>query len=269
MTKRTAFALPVMAGLLLGADFWTAKKPAEWTEKEAERLLEKSPWAKKVDPVLNMDRLPSGMPGGGGMGGRRGGMGGGGGMGGPGGGMGGPGGGDMGGGPPGGMGGGPPGGMGGGPPGGMGGMSIPAVQVTIETAAPIAAARGRLDRKDPFSEMAKEYVVISVSGLRMMGGGRPPQGGPPDPERMEQMQAQMQQRLLEATSIVTKEKEAFRAEQIRMVRGETGNVAYFAFPRKALNLDTKEFTFKTAMGPMEINAKFATKELAFDGKTAM
>ncbi|GAB4409649.1 MAG: hypothetical protein OHK0021_19530 [Bryobacter sp.] len=154
-------------------------------------------------------------------------------------------------------------------PGMGGGMNIPAVTVILETTAPVAAAKARLDRVDSFSEATKDYVVISVVGLRMMGGGRRgPNGEAPDPERMAQMQQMMEQRLLQSTTLTTKEKKTFAPSAIKLTRGETANTASFTFPRNDLNLDTKEFTFKTGMGPMEIVAKFNTKDLAFDGKPA-
>lgn len=163
------------------------------------------------------------------------------------------------------------GGPGGGGPGG--GMSMPPVRVTFETAMPVAEAKKILDRTDAFAQLREQFVVVSVSGLRMMGGPRrepgsdtPPQ---PDPERMAEMQAQMQQRLLEATAITTKEKAAFRPSEVKISRSERGSVAFFAFDRKELNLDTKEITFKTSMGPMEISAKFNLKDMSVDGKPAL
>ncbi len=280
--------LPLAATLACAADFWQSKKPAEWSHKEATKILENSPWSKQVEPKFNMNGMGGGpgMGGGGGMGGGMGGPGGGmgGGMGGPGGGMGGgmggPGGGMGGGmgGPGGGMGGGmggPGGGMGG-PGGGMGGpggMSIPPARVTIESSAAVAAAKRILDQKDAFSEIREKFIVVSVSGLRMgmggMGGGRGSQQREPDPERMRDMQAQMQQRLLESTTIITKEKQTHQPAEVRVLRGEAGNLMLFTFNREELNLDTKEFTFKTQMGPMEITAKFNMKDLTLDGKPAL
>ena len=34
----------------LAADPWTAKKPADWTEKDRSSILTKSPWAKQASP---------------------------------------------------------------------------------------------------------------------------------------------------------------------------------------------------------------------------
>jgi len=71
MTRRGA-----MAGLILGSsmmvwgspasDFWNEKQPHEWAEKDVQRLLTKSPWAK--DAAVEMDFGGMGGPGMGGPG---------------------------------------------------------------------------------------------------------------------------------------------------------------------------------------------------------
>jgi hypothetical protein len=90
--------------MLLAADFWKAKKYTEWTDKEVDKMLNDSPWAKKTDFTLTggggrggggakgggggmaflspQDEGGGGGAGGGGGGGGRGGGGGGGGKGG-------------------------------------------------------------------------------------------------------------------------------------------------------------------------------------------
>lgn len=60
------------SGVLLAADFWQSKKPSEWTEKEARKIVENSPWVKEVQPAMNMQGMGGGGdmgpgPGGGGM----------------------------------------------------------------------------------------------------------------------------------------------------------------------------------------------------------
>jgi hypothetical protein len=136
-TYRICIAV-LAGGVLLAADFWKAKKPAEWTAKEAQKLVESSPWTREVTPSFDMGAM-------GGRSGRPSGMGGG--MGGPGGGMGGPG----------------------------GGMGMPNVRVTFETALPIGEAKLRLETPDPYRKLREEYVVISISG---MPGRRDREGGP-------------------------------------------------------------------------------------------
>ncbi|MBM3763734.1 MAG: hypothetical protein FJW36_26340, partial [Acidobacteria bacterium] len=53
----------ICGGVLLAAEFWQTKKPAEWTEKEARKILENSPWVKEAQPEMNMGAM-GGMSGG-------------------------------------------------------------------------------------------------------------------------------------------------------------------------------------------------------------
>lgn len=271
MMKTIITATLLCGGILMAADFWQTKKPSEWTEKEARKIIEGSPWVKETTP--RMTGQPMGGGGGGRGGGRGGGGMGGGGMGG--GGMGG--GGAAGGGSLSGPGGGPGGGgggMGGGgvEGGGPGGMQLPAVRVTFETAMPVAEAKGRMELQDAFKGVREEYIVISVSGMRMMGGmgGRGGQGveganGAPDPERRKQMQQDIQAKLLQMTTLKVKDDKVFQPAEAKMQQTVNGQVMLFAFPRKELNLkaEDKQVTFKTTMGPMEISVKFNLKDMMF------
>lgn len=266
-------------GILLAADFWQTKKPSEWTEKEARKLVESSPWVKEAQPTFNMQAMGGGRGGGmggpgGGMGGPGGGMGGpGGGMGGPGGGMGGPGGGGMGG-PGGGGGMGGPGGPMGGEGGPGGGMQMPKVKVAFETAMPVAEAKARIEIKDAFSSLREQYVVVSVSGMRMMGGMGGPGGGPREGQSETDgagRQKAMQERLLQMTTIKIKDDKVYQPAEVKMQQTANGAVMLFAFPRNELKLtpDDKQLTFKTSMGPMEIQVKFNLKDMMFDKQLAL
>jgi hypothetical protein len=121
-----------------GAEVWDTKPPAEWGEKDIQKLMSKSPWGKEASTEF------SGRGRGGGEG--RG--------------FGGPGGGPPGGGPP---GGGPPDGGGRGPggPGGRGGGGT--VVVRWETAAPIRAVS-----KIKLPGNAASSYVISISNFAML-----------------------------------------------------------------------------------------------------
>ena len=44
--------IPASALLLLAADPWVAKRPAEWTEMEAQQILSQSPWSKTLTASL-------------------------------------------------------------------------------------------------------------------------------------------------------------------------------------------------------------------------
>ncbi len=248
------------SGVLLAADFWQSKKPAEWTEKEARKIVENSPWVKEVQPTMNMEGM-----GGGGMGrGGRGGGGGGGGMMGGGGGMAGPGGGP--GGAP-GMGGGmgaDGGGMGGPMGGPAGGMQMPKIKVAFETAMPVAEAKARIEIKDVFAGLRDEFVVVSVTGMRSMGA---PRKGADDPNRSKDMQ----DRLLQMTTLKVKDDKVYQPADARIQQTPTGSVMLFAFPRKELQLspDDKQVSFKTTIGPMEISVKFNLKDMVFDQKLSL
>lgn len=247
-------------GVLLAADFWQTKKPSEWTEKEARKLIEGSPWVKETTPKMTDAGMSSRGEGGGGRGGGgRGGGGGGGGMGAGGGGMG--------------------AGGGGGPMSGPAGGQMPQVRVTFETAMPVAEAKGRIEIQDGFKGVREEYVVISVSGMRMMGGMGSRGGGaqgksksePPTPESRKEQQEEMQARLLQLTTLKVKDDKVFQPAEARIQQTVNGQVMLFAFPRKELDLkpDDKSITFKTTMGPVEISVKFSLKEMMYQEKLAL
>ncbi len=240
------------SGVLLAADFWQSKKPSEWSEKEARKIVENSPWVKEVQPSMNMEGM-----GGGGMGrGGRGGAGGGGGMMGGGGGMGGaPGGGGM----------GADGGGMGGPMGGpASGMQMPKIKVAFETATPVAEAKARIEIKDVFAGLREDFVVVSVTGMRGMGA---PRKGAEDPNRSKDMQA----RLLQMTTLKVKDDKVYQPAEAKIQQTPTGSVMLFAFPRKELQItpEDKQVTFKTTMGPMEISVKFNLKDMVFDQKLSL
>ncbi len=249
------------SGVVLAADFWQSKKPSEWTEKEARRIVENSPWVKEVQPTMNMQ----GMGGGGASRGGRGGMGGGGGMGA--------------GGVIGGQGGGPGGGMGGGggamgadsrsmggPMGGPAGsgMQLPKIKVAFETAMPVAEAKARIEIKDVFLGLRDEFVIVSVTGMRGMGATR--KGGE-DADRAKDMQA----RLLQLTTLKVKDDKIYQPAEAKIQQTPTGSVMLFAFPRKELQItpEDKQVTFTTTMGPMEISVKFNLKDMVFDQKLSL
>ncbi len=240
---------------LFAAEFWQQKNPSEWTDKEVNRLLTKSPWAKEA--VTTFD--PGGMrrPEGGGPEGE----------GGPG--MAGPGG-------PGGQGGPGMGGPGMGGPGGEGGqMEPPKFTVRWESAAPVraAAARAETPASKAVAEWVQEFYVVTVSG----SGPRGPRGGGlgrgDDPERQERMKAmreRMQSRMKEATSLTVKGKGPIAPARVERIESENGQIIAFLFPRtEAISGDAKEVAFESAMGPMKIKARFTPAEMTYHGKLEM
>jgi hypothetical protein len=250
MTRRVALlagfgpfaAAPYAA---LAGEFWNDKEPSVWSDKDVERMLTRSPWAKDATVQMNFSAMQQGGAPGGGMG--RGGPGRGGpGMGGPG--MGGP-----------GMGGGPMGGPPGEGSGGGGPTQFKAI-VRWESAAPIRAAR-----KKEGEEQDAAFYVISVSGLPAMRSGRRPPGSTAAPPEADK---EMQERMKQATSLQPKGRIAISPARIE---NSGDGVILFFFTREAipLSLDDKEVAFATHLGPLEVKAKFVLKEMRYCGKLAV
>ena len=246
---RRAFVLSSVPTALLAGEFWQDKQPADWTGKEIGKLRSRSPWAKTA--TVNVK---------GGAGGMRSGMGRGG-IGGPG--TGGPGG--MG-------GGGMADGEGGGAmrsPGGMGGQSgirMPEVTVRWESASPMLAAAAVSE--SPFARevagWAQEYYVIVASGFpALTARGR--QEGRADPERVQQMQ----QRMLQGTTLKRKGKPGIQAAKMGRIAGPDGPLMTFLFPREPIAIEDKDVTFESLAGPMEIKAKFNLKQMVHDGALSL
>lgn len=158
--------------------------------------------------------------------------------------------------------GGPGGGMGG-PGGGGGPRQMPKLRVTFETARPVIAAKGILDMKDAFSPLQKQFVVVSVSGMPMMPGR--PRGGEGIP------QEGAEERLLQLTTLKLGSGVTVQPAEVKLQQTATGQVAVFAFPRNELALKSgeKQVTFKTSMGPLQVQAKFNVKDMVFDKETAL
>lgn len=244
------------------ADFWTTKEAAEWSEKDVQRILSHSPWAKEVTVQMQMNLMESGGGGGGGRrGGRGGGGGGGGGMadastgfggaggeGGGGGGMG---------------GGGGRGGGGGGMEGG-GMQQPPEMKATVrwESARPIRDAV----KKGLPKELGDAYL-ISVTGLR---GGR--EGG--DPQQRQEggdRGPALNNRLKESATLERKGADPISPAQVQSGQLPTGPISYFIFPRgsQPIKESDKEVTFHIKMGRMELKAKFVLKEMMYKGELAV
>lgn len=240
ITRRNLIIAGIGAAPLFGAsDFWNKKKPSEWSEKEVQTLLTRSPWAKEASAEFNMEGF--GGPGG---------------MGGP------PPGGDM----------GPPGGGMGGPPGMGGGMPEMHPTVRWESAAPVRAAAKSAGEEPPVNT-----YILSLSGMPMMGGrrrrpdgaeavGPGPEGGMrrPDPTAM-------QARMKEATRLERKGKDPIAPTKIETKDSDDSRSTWFYFEGGGQPIDgsDKEVTFVTRMGPMEIRAKFNLKDMTYQGKLAL
>ncbi|HEY4363253.1 MAG TPA: hypothetical protein VGN17_19955 [Bryobacteraceae bacterium] len=235
---------------LWAADFWT-KPYTEWTDKDIQKLMLDSPWAKKVTVAMPTGGFggPSGTPaaGGGGGGGRGGG-----------------GGGRGGGGPQGGAGADPGiAGDGGAPAGGGGGTPELNLIVRWQTAMTVeqALVKSQYGSEAATSPDAQkrlqpqtEAYVIWIAGLS--GAMRPRD----DAGKKE---------LLAATTLSAKDKDSIVAQDV--VYGGAGRggsfEAHFIFPRKtAFTADDKEVDFATKFGKTVVKTKFKLKDMVVNGK---
>ena len=149
---------------------------------------------------------------------------------------------------------------------------------------PVDAAAILLIETDGLKEVAdwsKEYYVVAVSGMRGMGGGTGPGGGlgaaggregQKSPENRQdsdpqQRMAAMRERMKEASSLQFGSRGPMQPARIETVRGESGPVTIFLFPRVSdISGSDKDIQFFTALGPMVVKAKFALKDMSVKGK---
>lgn len=274
-TFATALPLPLRA-----ADPWT-RPPASWTDRDIERILTDSPWAKQVSITLS-----AGMPMGGG-GGRRGGRGGAGPL--------------SGGIPDASVGGGSEGGMGGmgGRPGmgeGMGGTMAPSVtfQIRWQSAKPIklATVRARMGAEADTSPQAREFVereepdyVIAVIGPPLgpppeagarPGGGEPRpaagKAGPPGAGRELHGRdpGAWMAALKENTWLAWKNHEKLHPSQVTTPPGGQRGVLIFHFPKDhPIELEDREVEFCMRQGALEVKRKFRLKDMVYEGKLSL
>jgi hypothetical protein len=239
--------LAMLLGLLplAGEDFWKAKPYTEWNEKEVQRLLTNSPWAKEVSAA---------MPGGGGSPGGRGGRGG----------------------MRGGGGGAPDAsaGMGGGESGGgdVGGAAAvasapPAVMVKIrwQTALPVkqALVKRKFGAEAGTAEQAKQILAAEDTVYVVVVEGLPARMAQANPERMREA-------LKKVTQLQRKGKEPILPAQVTLGMAEKTLLAYFVFPKsEAIELEDKDVEFVTKLGPLEIKRKFKLAEMTVEGRLSL
>ena len=263
---RVAVAASMSVAMLWAADFWEAKSYTEWSTKEVDRVLNRSPWSQNVT-IRMVGSFGGGAgadgrfgrPGGGGRGG--GGGGGGGGFGGGGGGFGG------GGGAYGSGGGGRGGGRGGGGFGGPGGgMGMPQMTAVVRwfSALPVKQASVKLrygneaataaDGLDYINREEPNYVV-SVAGL---------------PGRMAGFMQRMPDQIKQNTSLRRKGKEPILPADLQITTQMEKTDLYFVFPRTdPITLDDKDVEFLMKTDRMEIKRKFKLKKMVFNGKLSL
>ena len=251
--------LALLAGLfslsLFAAEFWQSKPFTSWSDKDVQRLMTSSPWAKTVS--IAPDSVGSG-----GGGGKRG-KGGGGGMGdtgvdsgansGPASGMGGAGGGR----------GGPQEVNGGGPAGGAPSIeffvrwqsSLPVKEAMMRAKYGSEAATSPESKK--FLETEEKYYILAIEGVP--AGRR----GQADPEGLKTT-------LKKDASLVVKGKDPILPVDVEVkTQGRQMN-AFFFFPKTdPLTLDDKEVEFESKVGDISVKSKFRLKDMTVDGKLVL
>ncbi len=227
--------------ILFAADFWKEKKFTDWSDKEVQKMLTDSPWARKTGITLTM---PSGGRGGarnagssfasaqdegerptGGMGGMGGGMRG--------------------------------GGMG-------GGIPMPALEVTVRwhSALPIKQAvirerhRGQPGVTEEESKLLAREESVYIAGVI----GVP---GPGVGVDAKELAAAAQLRIEGQTPI--------QAASVQMERSPRGTNFYFIFPKRqegahVITLDDKEVEFFLKSKTMAVKRKFKLRDMVYEGK---
>jgi hypothetical protein len=259
MRRFALVSLVLLTGCLLlyGADkdFWEQKPYTEWGEKEVDKLLKNSPWAKTVTLAgMSQGREMSpgigGDEGGGGFGGQRTGGGDAGGMGEGGGGM---------------RGGG--GGRGNRGGGGMQGGVLPSVVIAWNSQPVRQALARRLQLRN--AEASQEQVdrllkfgsADTIEFLILGGfGGRGMSSANPD----------MLKRMKDETYLAKKSKEKIPLQNVLLPQGP-GQPLILSFPRTvdgkpAVSLDDKEIEVVTRVGGSTIRTRFKLAEMTVKGQ---
>ncbi len=246
-TLVAAFAFSVC---LFAADFWTSKPYTEWTEKDTQKMIENSPWAKTVSIVIGGGMSVPKSGGRGSMGEAAGSLnddnfsG-------PGGGMGGAGGGRR--------------QRGGGTPDEGGAVQSVNVIVRWRSALPVkqALVKMKYGAEVKTSEEAKKileneekFYIIAISGV-----GRGVVRGDGDT---------IKKQLIGATTLSAKGKDEIKPTDIQVGREGKGFEFYFIFPKTTeFALDDKEVEFSTRFEAMSIKQKFRLKDMMYNGKLAL
>jgi hypothetical protein len=234
--RKTAGLLLLFNFVLVAADFW--QKPyTEWSEKDAAKLMNDSPWAKSVSVSMAGPGGGGGAPmpagGGGGFGGRGGPQGGGGSEFGP----------------------------------GAQGSAAPTFDVVArwQSALPIRQALVRLKfgaEADKSAEAGKlleqqkrPYEIVLSGPMGMFLGGKPGDAA---------------KALSEVTFLSSRSTGAIKAVQIEVGKpGKTMDVV-FAFPRSMpFTAEDKEVELTTKLGTSNLKYKFKLKDMVVNGKLEM
>ncbi len=274
--SRFLVVLACTALVVIAEDFWVKKPYTDWTEKDAAKLLQNSPWTHEVS--ISAGAPAEGTGGGAGGRGRRGGGGGdmgnmggstpggsasgGGDMSGGAGGAGGSGMGEAGGG--GGGGGGGRGGRGGGGMGGdTGGGGAPTsilIRVRWQSALPVRQATvvTQLGKEKADSDQAKKFLAQELPGYLVGIVGLPGNMSQMPAERLNEMAKT-------SVSLQRKDKDPIAAESA--IPSAKDKAVYFMFPKTSpITLDDKEVEFVAKVGRIEVKRKFKLKDMLVGDK---
>jgi hypothetical protein len=243
--KRFCVLFLLLVLSLCAADFWQSRPFTEWSDKEVQKMMTNSPWARPISlsmgggapapPVLGRGGGGDTSPG------------------------------DSGAPPPISEGGGRGGRGGGGFDAGVG-TALPAINAVVrwQTALPVkqVVTRIRYGSEVATSAEAKKFLdreetsyIICVSGLpatTIMG----------DEEKVKDA-------LKGQASLTVKGKDKIQPSDVQLSRGKGVDI-YFIFPKTApFTLDDKEVEFSSKVGAVSVKCKFRLKDMVFNGKLAL
>ena len=238
--------LSILPLYLFAADFWESKPFTNWSDKEIDKLIKDSPWARQSNFELGAagrgaakggGGLSSGFPDAAGDAGGDGGGGGG---------------------------GGGRGGGRGGPQGGGGGDAPPVATAPVMmrwvTALPVKQAMMKrqygaevgtsADAKKSLERVEQSYVLYVATTPAAARG-----------------LARAKDALMAATALNIKGKEAIHPQDIQFGENPAATEVYMVFPRTtAIGVDDKEVEFVTRLGGMNVKYKFKLKDMVYNGK---
>jgi hypothetical protein len=233
--KKFFAALFAFALCLSAADFWQSKPFSEWSDKDLEKMMTNSPWARP----FTVSMVAPGGPGDSGApppiseGGGRGGRGGGG-------------------------GGGAPGGAALPSPGGL----APTVVARWQSALPIkqafvrqkyaAEAAASSEAKQVLEHEESTYLIVLSGPLRAFLRG--------DAETVKQA-------IMDLSSLSARGKAAVKPTDVQIGSNQRAIEIAVAFPRSApFTLEDKEVEFSTKLGDVTMKYKFRLKDMVYNGR---
>jgi hypothetical protein len=234
--KKSLTALFVFAFCLSAADFWQAKPSTEWSDKDLQKMLTNSPWAREYTISIPPGGGEFGDPGGQPMsaGGGRGGGGGGASL------------------------------TTGGAPSGIGGLA-PNVFARWQSALPVKQAFVRIkygaeaatspEAKQALEHADTDYVIVVSGNLKSLLFGN---------------SETLKKALMDATSLSVKGKDSVKPSDVQIALDKNPNDMVIHFPRTTpITVDDKEVELDTRFGRLPLKFKFRPKDMVYNGKLEM